>query len=345
MAAKQVATVSVRILVDEEKKRVVCAETGNDFVDFLFGFLTLPMGTIVQFIRKNRSELGSMSNLYRSVEANFSLDNFWTNVCMDILLHPRTPLETICRGLKINVNDSEPTRYFICSDLECSRKQNVGLFSNYANSICKCGKLMNKEIFALTSASNTRETDGVFVTRSTAYIVSDSFKIIASTPGVLVELLRNTSIKDLNCLEERVVKVGSEEEPGVTLSLAEAIILPADRDIRRAEDDALAIARVVQLLRESPILDVIFVMLTAAADHAIATGKAAAEHAKAKEADLFRQVAEKRANTFETSYKAAEEELKRVKRPALNLKKASLITTSALTSVLNLHLKKPKQES
>ncbi|XP_028104480.1 uncharacterized protein LOC114303545 [Camellia sinensis] len=36
------------------------------------------------------------------------------------------------------------------------------------------------------------------------------------------------------------------KEPGVTLSLAEAIILPADRDIRRAEDDALAIARVVQ---------------------------------------------------------------------------------------------------
>ncbi|GMP85624.1 hypothetical protein CsSME_00038706 [Camellia sinensis var. sinensis] len=211
MAAKQGATVSVRILVDEEKKRVVCAETGNDFVDILFGFLTLPMGTIVRLIRKNRSELGSMSNLYRSVEANFSLDNFWTNACMDMLLHPRTPLETICRGLKINVNDSEPTRYFICSDLECSWKQNVRLFSNYANSICKCGKLMNKEIFALTSASNTSETDGVFVTRSTAYIVSDSFKITASTPGVLVELLRNTGVKDLNCLEERVVKVGSEE--------------------------------------------------------------------------------------------------------------------------------------
>ncbi|XP_028104479.1 uncharacterized protein LOC114303542 [Camellia sinensis] len=218
MAAKQVATVSVRILVDEEKKRVVCAETGNDVVDILFGFLTLPMSTVVRLIRKNRSELGSMSNLYRSVEANFSLDNFWTNACMDMLLHPRTPLETICssssdycKGLKINVNDSEPTRYFICSDLECSRKQNIGLFSNYVNYIRKCGKLMNKEIFALTSASNTRETDGVFVTRSTAYIVSDSFKITASTPGVLVELLRNTGIKDLNCLEERVVKVGSEE--------------------------------------------------------------------------------------------------------------------------------------
>ncbi|CAL5422666.1 unnamed protein product [Camellia sinensis] len=202
MATKQGATVSVRILVDEEKKRVVCAETGNDFVDILFGFLTLPMGTIVRLIRKHRSELGSMSNLYRSVEANFSLDNFWTNACMDMLLHPRTPLETICRA---------PARYFICSDLECSRKLKVGLFSNYANSKCKCGKLMNKEIFALTSASNASETDGMFVTRSTAYIVSDSFKITTSTPGALVELLRNTGIKDLNCLEERVVKVGFEE--------------------------------------------------------------------------------------------------------------------------------------
>lgn len=40
------AKVYLRLVIDEEKNKVVLAEAGKDFVDVLFSFLTLPMGTI-----------------------------------------------------------------------------------------------------------------------------------------------------------------------------------------------------------------------------------------------------------------------------------------------------------
>ncbi|KAL7195160.1 hypothetical protein ACSBR1_035391 [Camellia fascicularis] len=56
-----------------------------------------------------------------------------------------------------------------------------------------------------------RDGDGVFGQGSTAYIVSDDLRVMASTPGALVELLGNLGIKSVNRLKERVVMVGSAE--------------------------------------------------------------------------------------------------------------------------------------
>ncbi|KAI7999171.1 hypothetical protein LOK49_LG10G02104 [Camellia lanceoleosa] len=209
MASKQTAEVSVRILIDEEKKRVVCAEAGNDFLDILFSFLTLPMGTIVRLVRKQQSsQIGCMNSLYRSVE-NLSTSYLPTEACKDMLLHPRTPCETICSGLKVNIADTKPTKYFICSDMACCHN-GYRLLSDYVNTKCKCGKLMNRELYVSGAGSSGNATDEVFVKRLT-YIVSDNLQVMVSTPGALVELLGNVGIKDAKSLEEKVVKVGSEE--------------------------------------------------------------------------------------------------------------------------------------
>jgi hypothetical protein len=41
-SVEQVEKVSLRVMVDKERNRVLYAEAGNDFVDALFSFLTLP---------------------------------------------------------------------------------------------------------------------------------------------------------------------------------------------------------------------------------------------------------------------------------------------------------------
>ncbi|CAL5420228.1 unnamed protein product [Camellia sinensis] len=213
MASNQTAEVSVSILIDEATNRVVCAEVGNDFVDILFSFLTLPMGNIVRLIRNQESsqeaQIGCMNSLYQSVE-NLSTSSLQTDACKDMLLHPRTPFETICSGLKVNIDDTTPTKYFICSDSACNKKDG-GLLSNYVNTKCKCGKLMNREIYVSGSGSNADATDEVFVKQSAAYVVSDNLQVMVSTPVALVEFLGNVGIKDVNSLKEKVVKVGSEQ--------------------------------------------------------------------------------------------------------------------------------------
>ena len=56
----------LKLFVEKERNRVVFAEAGSDFIDTLFSFLTLPMGTIVRILNNNlESEsrvIGSFSN-------------------------------------------------------------------------------------------------------------------------------------------------------------------------------------------------------------------------------------------------------------------------------------------
>ncbi|GMP63511.1 hypothetical protein CsSME_00025163 [Camellia sinensis var. sinensis] len=59
--------VSLKLLIDTKAHKVLFAEAGKDFVDFLFNILSLPVGTVVRLLA-NTSMIGSLGNLYESVE-------------------------------------------------------------------------------------------------------------------------------------------------------------------------------------------------------------------------------------------------------------------------------------
>ncbi|XP_072151442.1 uncharacterized protein [Setaria viridis] len=80
------ATVAVKLFLDKEKQRVLLAESDNDFVDVLFSFLTLPLGTIVRLLGK-QSGAGCLDEVYKSVES-LSIDHFQTKACKAMLLSP-----------------------------------------------------------------------------------------------------------------------------------------------------------------------------------------------------------------------------------------------------------------
>ncbi|EOA37384.1 hypothetical protein CARUB_v10011222mg [Capsella rubella] len=108
------------LLVDTEKNKVVLAEVGKDFVDVLFGFLALPMGTIVRLLEKykeNPAPIGCFSHLYKSV-VDMDKDDFMTEACKDLLLYPRHVKEKLCRQLKINIDDDDH-RSNLRTDDEC----------------------------------------------------------------------------------------------------------------------------------------------------------------------------------------------------------------------------------
>ncbi|GKC41994.1 hypothetical protein Tco_1059716 [Tanacetum coccineum] len=65
------AKISLKLMVHKEKKRVIFAEADNHFVDILFSFMALPLGTIVRLLEKIPDQkvkaLGSLQNLYQSL--------------------------------------------------------------------------------------------------------------------------------------------------------------------------------------------------------------------------------------------------------------------------------------
>ncbi|CAN6353539.1 unnamed protein product [Urochloa humidicola] len=61
------STISLKLLVDNKAKKVLFAEAGKEFVDFVFSLLTLPIGAVVKLISAGTMQ-GSIGRLYQSVD-------------------------------------------------------------------------------------------------------------------------------------------------------------------------------------------------------------------------------------------------------------------------------------
>ncbi|KAL8093309.1 hypothetical protein AgCh_035260 [Apium graveolens] len=82
MASSKVR-IPLKLLIHKQQERVLYAEANSDFVDILFSFLTLPMGTIVKLLsnHSNTSKppaVGSFNKLYESI-ANLE-DSVFPNI-------------------------------------------------------------------------------------------------------------------------------------------------------------------------------------------------------------------------------------------------------------------------
>ncbi|RLM65723.1 hypothetical protein C2845_PM16G18590 [Panicum miliaceum] len=105
MAKIEEPTIDVMLFVDKEKRRVLFADADKDFVDVLFGWLTLPLGTIVRLLNK-RSQMGCLDQVYSSVE-DLSTDYFQTKACKRMLLAQLNAASGHCCQLKINIDDTK----------------------------------------------------------------------------------------------------------------------------------------------------------------------------------------------------------------------------------------------
>ena len=65
------SSLDVRLLINKKNRRVLYAEAGKYFVDFVLGFLLLPTGVVMRLMPKHGktpSRQWKHSNLYKSVE-------------------------------------------------------------------------------------------------------------------------------------------------------------------------------------------------------------------------------------------------------------------------------------
>lgn len=209
------AKFSLKLLVDKKKNKVVLAEAGQDFVDVLFGLLTLPMGTIARLLEKHQKlpqVLGCYKNLNRSV-SDMVIDDFETEACKRMLLSPKSSKEIYCRRLKLNIDDTEATKFYVCSKLYESNSCKA--YSNFYNSRCSCGSLMSYPVQVpeieqvVDSLGNA--IDGVFVSCRSSFIVTDDLKVMLNSIDEIVKVVNGLGYPNLNELQEMLIDVGSEE--------------------------------------------------------------------------------------------------------------------------------------
>ncbi|XP_019187978.1 PREDICTED: uncharacterized protein LOC109182299 [Ipomoea nil] len=204
MAAKeQESRLSLKLLIDEKRNRVVAAEAHKEFVDILFSFLTLPMGTIIRVTStgeaKNPVTIGCMNNLYHGVE-KLSNENWGTELCKTIVLHPRNPLGYFCQNLKVNIDDSWSNTNYLCSRKCCLMR------SWYLNLRCICGAKTNMRTTDMVN------NEGAFLQKGrTMFIISDDLQIRPACPILLAQLLSNLGLSETDGIREMRVQVSKDQ--------------------------------------------------------------------------------------------------------------------------------------
>ncbi|KAK6157283.1 hypothetical protein DH2020_011531 [Rehmannia glutinosa] len=206
---------SLKVMVNKQKTKVLFAEADSDFADVLLSFLTLPLGTIVRIMYKHYGDkapiIGSLTTLYNGL-SNLDSVYFWTESGKQMLLNPRNSSETECRKLKLNVDDTQPAKYFTCEDWNCGypRYSNIGMY--YGTAICACGKTLKREINVdeFFQADGNCD-DGVFTIKTASFIICDDLRMAPNVAGSVMETLDNLGITDTLGAELMNVTFGFNE--------------------------------------------------------------------------------------------------------------------------------------
>ncbi|KAL6499773.1 hypothetical protein OROGR_027683 [Orobanche gracilis] len=204
-------TLSLKLLIDTHEKRVLFAEAGKEFVDFLFHILTMPMGTVMSLLRKQENT-GSLPNLYQSIE-NLNVSYIQPNKTKDSLLKPAvSPVHgSSLLLLPATVKDSHATKIFY----RCSYSHSCGLYvSDSPNAACPhCRNKMTSNItyVAPPAVQPLPRSGGGFVKELVNYMVMDDLVVTPLSMISSIVLLNKLNVKDLSTLEEKVVNFGMDE--------------------------------------------------------------------------------------------------------------------------------------
>ncbi|XP_028770554.1 uncharacterized protein LOC114727933 isoform X2 [Neltuma alba] len=207
--------ISLRVVVKKRKNRVLYAEAGKDFVDILLSFLTLPLGTIARLVSKDSNtkpcQFGCISSLYASV-CNLDPKYLNSETCKQMLLQPRNPMERYNQKLKLNIDDTDPTKYYAC---DSCFYEDGSLVSSSENLKCECG---GHSTFLLTPCKSLlcsgsdqneiRDTRG-YVKETAFFLIAEDLNIIPADLKTILCLLKNLHSKDPP--QESTVVLGSNE--------------------------------------------------------------------------------------------------------------------------------------
>ncbi|KAJ6432720.1 hypothetical protein OIU84_019877 [Salix udensis] len=210
------STMSLKLLIDSKHNKVVFAEAGKDFVDFLLNLLSLPLGTVIQLLTKP-AMTGCIANLYGSLE---KLDESYLqpNKNKDSILNPPIPTQVTHPNFLLPDTNRKPEnqKLYYCP-------QHPGFVSDIQNSVCsQCspfrgrGCYFSQEVkFAVTNDSTSTDTptseQGGYVKGVVTYTVTDDLSVSPMSMVSVVGLLNKFDIKDFGVLKEKVVEFGINE--------------------------------------------------------------------------------------------------------------------------------------
>ncbi|RCV15512.1 hypothetical protein SETIT_3G061600v2 [Setaria italica] len=217
--------ISLKLLVDNKTKKVLFAEAGKEFVDFVFSLLTLPIGAVVKLISAGTMQ-GSIGRLYQSVD-HMGASYLLPGADKKDLLQPKV-LQPDGRELLLlqgagtgdGTDDASPLsrfKMYTCAG-HC-----VTVTMEAGAQCPQCRQAMATEmVFVLPSATarpggggaagaSAAEDSGGYVKGVVTYMVTDGLEVTPMSAISSITLINRFSVgKDVD-LAEKFVTVGMDE--------------------------------------------------------------------------------------------------------------------------------------
>jgi len=201
--------VSLKLLLNEKGNKVLFAEAGKDFVDILCSFLTIPLGTIARLVEKDSNmgpiTVGCLNSLYHSV-ADLDEGCMWNQTIKQMLLQPINSAEDYCSTLKLNIDDTQPTKYFACKyNSSCFNYCDFTISTYKDKHNCRCGN-------PLTLPVIFKHFRQGFVNSVATFVITDD--LIVMPNGIdytSFSLLQELGIKNASSVKEIVLKITKDK--------------------------------------------------------------------------------------------------------------------------------------
>ncbi|WOG95780.1 hypothetical protein DCAR_0415108 [Daucus carota subsp. sativus] len=239
------APLSLKLVIDNSTEKVICAEAEKDFVDFLFGLLRTPLGSLIRDLAKEgMCQSWSLSKVYLSV-TKLGDEYLQTEQTKQTLLNPNMPPSNTKGAPPFSTSSSSfgttpgsfgtiPPNLFESAfgsgsgSFGCgsgsfgsspsSFGSGSGSFGSSPSSFgpspssfgTSPGSFDFSGLFRAPRNDDRKEVNG-YVKGSVTYMISDDLTV-KPKPGIsCVRFLKSLGVKDMDTVEEKIVKIDAKK--------------------------------------------------------------------------------------------------------------------------------------
>ncbi|CAA2981531.1 Hypothetical predicted protein [Olea europaea subsp. europaea] len=201
--------VQLKLLIDTKSNRVLFAEAGKDFVDFIFHILAMPLATAIRLLGKQEM-VGCLGKLYESVE-NLNDEYILSN--KEIFLRPNAPNPISSVPLSFLTDKPAQKIYYSCSQCNQRYSERSFSFSDDPNTPCSmCSKPMTRNLtYVAPPQKRDVSNEGGFVKGVVTYMVMDDLVVKPMSAISIIALINKFNVEKLAALQEKEVDFGMNE--------------------------------------------------------------------------------------------------------------------------------------
>ncbi|KAK8951066.1 hypothetical protein KSP39_PZI003780 [Platanthera zijinensis] len=230
MASSSSKKMTLKLLVDAAHNKVLFAESGKDFIDFMFSLLLLPLGSIIKVVTP-QNMLGSIGKLYQSVD-NINVSYLMANLDKSTLLRPTVSSLTGASPLLLTgpVVTPQPKKthncYYCSRSIDCTNPTALPGASPLLTGNLATPQHMKTNCCVNFGAENEEEG---FLKGAVIYMITDDLEVAPMSAISSITLINRFNMKKDLWLEEKTVDVGMEE--GIALLAASLQSVTALTDV------------------------------------------------------------------------------------------------------------------